>query len=206
MDTTPKCQAIAPDVRIGSGAEELNLSISSPLRPLIADMARTSRPVRDGPKGDLAANGFAQAPRHFFRIFRSFTRSRAECRCEFGFEFARERPGGGDLQHRAIDGEARARQRLERRVETRRGLFSRAPRRTGQTASGACRRGSVNARSANRARCASRSLSLTNTPARSRRRSGRSRCRMACGDRRRSVASLGNAGEVTLRPSQRPEM
>ena len=54
-------------------------------------------------------------------------------RCEFGFEFARERPVGGDLQHRAgrgergvrrwrraIDGEARARQRLERRVETRR--------------------------------------------------------------------------------------
>ena len=140
-------------------------------------------------------------------------------RCELGFEFARERPVGGDLQLRAgrsergvrrwlraIDGEARARQRLERRVETRRGLSSRAPRRTGQTASGACRRGSVNARSANRARCASRSLSLTNTPARSRRRSGRSRCRMACGDRHQSVASLGNAGEVTLRPSQRPEM
>src|SRR5215467_7919317 len=53
-------------------------------------------------------------------------------RCEFGFEFARERPVGGDLQLRAgprrarspsmaprhcIDGEARARQRLERRVE-----------------------------------------------------------------------------------------
>ena len=54
-------------------------------------------------------------------------------RCEFGFEFARERPVGGDLQlragrgergvrrwRRAIDGEARARQRLERRLETRR--------------------------------------------------------------------------------------
>jgi hypothetical protein len=44
------------------------------------------------------------------------------------------------------------------------------------------------------------------TPARSRRRSGRSRCRMACGDRHQSVASLGNASEATLRPSQRPEM
>jgi hypothetical protein len=54
-------------------------------------------------------------------------------RCEFGFEFARERPVGGDSQlragrgerlvrrwRRAIDGEARARQRLERRSETRR--------------------------------------------------------------------------------------
>ena len=67
-------------------------------------------------------------------------------RCELGFKFARERPVGGDLQHRAGRGE--------------RGV----------------------------------------------RRSDRSRCRMACGDRHQSVASLGNAGEVTLRPSQRPEM